>query len=110
VIPGTVLALFVFKMTAYNIETELVRMVAPYYARSEGEGRKLIAAALRSAADMQVTDGELRVTLLPQSSPHRSRAIAHLCADLNNLGARVPGTNSRLVLDCAVQPSPDASS
>jgi len=100
----------VFKIAAYNIETELVRMVAPHYARSEDEGRKLIAAALRSAADLEVTDHELRVTLAPQSSPHRSRAIATLCADLNKLGAVVPGTDLRLVLDCAWNPTPNVSS
>ena len=38
----------VFKIAAYHIETELVRMVAEHYARTEDEGRKLIAAALRS--------------------------------------------------------------
>ena len=100
----------VFKIAAYNIETELARMVAPHYARSNDEGRTLIAAALRSAADLQVVGGELRVTLVPQSSPHRSRAIARLCADLNKLAARVPGTDLRLVLDCATAPPSSASS
>ncbi len=100
----------VFKVAAYRIETELVRMVAPYYARTEEEGRKLIAAALRSAADLEVTKDELRVTLAPQSSPHRSRAIAALCADLNKLGTVVPGTGLRLILDCATEPAPDVSS
>jgi len=100
----------VFKIAAYRIETELVRMVAPYYARTEDEGRKLIAAALRSAADIEVTDTELRVTLAPQSSPHRSRAIAALCSDLNKLETTAPGTSLRLVLDCATEPPPDVSS
>lgn len=100
----------VFKMTAYNIETELVRMVAPHHARSEDEGRTLIAAALRSPADLEVYGRELRVTLAPQSSPHRSRAIADLCADLNKLGAVVPGTSLRLILDCAIGPAPDVTS
>ena len=100
----------VFKVAAYNIETELVRMVAPYYARTEREGRKLIAAALRSSADLEVAGDELRVTLAPQSSPHRSRAIAALCASLNKMAAVVPGTGLRLVLDCAVETAPDGPS
>jgi hypothetical protein len=100
----------VFKIAAYNIETELVRMVAPHFARSEDEGRTLIAAALRSAADLEIAGRELRVTLAPQSSPHRSRAIAGLCADLNTLGATVPGTNLRLVLDCTTELAPDVTS
>ncbi len=100
----------VFKVAAYNIETELTRMVAPYYARTEREGRKLIAAALRSSADLEVAGDELRVTLAPQSSPHRSRAIAALCANLNKMAAVVPGTGLRLVLDCAVETTPDGPS
>jgi hypothetical protein len=100
----------VFKVAAYNIETELVRMVAPHYARTEDEGRKLIAAALRSPADLVVVGDELRVTLASQSSPHRSRAIAALCASLNTEAAVVPGTELRLVLDCTVPESDDVAS
>jgi hypothetical protein len=91
-----------FKVIAYNIETELFHLVAQSYRRAEREGRKLIAGALRSSADLEVTPTELRVTLAAQSSPHRSRAIAELCANLNKLETIVPGTSLRLVLDCAV--------
>jgi hypothetical protein len=98
-----------FKMVAYNIETQLFHMVAPYFRKTEHEGRKLIAAALRSSADLEVTPTELRVTLAPQSSAHRSRAIAELCASLNKLDTTVPGTKLRLVLDCAVQDPPDVA-
>lgn len=100
----------VFKVAAYRIETELVRLVAEHYARTEDEGRKLIAAALRSPADIEVRGHELLVTIAPQSSPHRSRAIAALCANLNKLDTVVPGTQLRLVLDSATKPPGDASS
>lgn len=100
----------VLKIAAYRVETELVRLVADHYARTEEEGRKLIAAALRSAADLEVTDHELRVTIAPQSSPHRSEAIKGLCASLNKLDTIVPGTRLRLVLDCATEPPADVSS
>jgi hypothetical protein len=36
---------------------------------------------LDSAADPQVTETELRATLMAQSSPHRTRAIAAFCED-----------------------------
>jgi hypothetical protein len=89
------------KTVAYRIETELVRMVAPCYSRVEDEGRKLIAAALSSPADFEVTDRELRVNIEPLSSPHRSRAIASLCDELNKIGGMVPGTNNlSIVLSC----------
>ena len=84
------------KMVAYQAESELVRAVAPHYRRAEDEGRTLIQAALLSAADLEVTEKELRVTLLPQSSPHRTRAIAALCDQLNALDARFPGSGLRL--------------
>lgn len=84
------------RMLAYQVETDLVRLVAPHYARADDEGRKLVAAALQSAGDLQIVDGELRVTLTPQSSAHRSLAIAKLCAVLNDTDTRYPGTGLRL--------------
>lgn len=84
------------KMVAYQAEGELVRSVAPHYRRVKDEGRTLIQVALLSAADLEVTDQELRVSLLPQSSPHRTRAIAALCEELNTLEARFPGSRLRL--------------
>lgn len=84
------------KMVAYQAESDLVRTVAPYYRRVEDEGRTLIQAALLSAADLVVTEKELRVTLVPQSSPHRTRAIAALCQELNSLDSFFPGSRLRL--------------
>jgi len=98
-----------FKVTAYRIESELVRILAPHYARTEDEGRALVAAALSSPADLEVTDAELRVVLAPQSSPHRTRAIADLCRSLNETPTVVPGTNLRLVLASAPHPDVDVA-
>ena len=84
------------KMLAYQAESDLVAQVAPFYKRNLDEGHRLVLAALQSAADIEVTDRELRVTLAPQSSPHRSRAIAELCRVLDDTGTRFPGTNLRL--------------
>ena len=84
------------KMLAYQVESDLVRAVAPHYARVLDEGRTLIAAALASSGDIEVTDAELRITLAPQSSPHRTRAIAALCRHLDATETCFPGTNLRL--------------
>jgi len=84
------------KMVAYQAESDLLRMVAPYYRRVEDEGRTLIQSALASSADLEVTQSELRVTLAPLSSPHRTRAIAALCEDLNRSNVRFPGSSLRL--------------
>jgi len=84
------------KMLAYQAESDLLRLVAPHYRRADEEGRTLIQAALASAADLKVTKRELRVTLAPQSSPHRTRAIAALCEELNRRKTLFPGSSLRL--------------
>ena len=92
------------KMVAYQAESDLLRAVTPHYSRADDEGRTLIQSALASDADLQVTEDELRVTLAPLSSPHRTRAIAALCEELNQTVTIFPG--SRLRLHYAVRESP----
>jgi transposase len=84
------------KMVAYQAESDLFRLVAPHYRRADDEGRTLIQSALASAADLEVTLTELRVCLAPQSSLHRTRAIAALCEELNRTNTRFPGSRLRL--------------
>ncbi len=86
----------IFKMVAYQAESDLCRMVAPHYKRAEDEGRTLIQTALASSADIDVTYTELRVTIAPQSSAHRTKAIAALCEELNRTNTVFPGTKLRL--------------
>ena len=94
----------VLKMVAYQIEGSLVELLRPVYPRTEDEGRTLIQTALRSAATIEPTETELRVTLAPLSSPHRSRAIASVCEGLNKAGILFPGTKLQLRFAVA-QPS-----
>jgi hypothetical protein len=84
------------KMVAYQAESELVRALTPHYHRVQDEGRTLIQAAFLSAADLPVTATELRVRLWPQSSPHRTRALAALGEALNSLNTGFPGSGLRL--------------
>jgi hypothetical protein len=84
------------KMLAYQAESDLLRLVAPHYSRVGQEGRTLLQSALASAADLEVTQTELRVILAPQSSPHRTRAIAALCDQLNQTKTLFPGSRLRL--------------
>jgi recombinational DNA repair ATPase RecF len=71
-------------------------LAAPHYSRAAEEGRTLIQAALSSAADLEVTNTELRITLAAQSSPHRTRVIAELCKELNQAQTLFPGSKLRL--------------
>jgi len=84
------------KMLAYQVETDLVRAVEPFYPRSLDEGRTLISAALQSTAQILCDGQTLHVRLAPQSSPHRSRAIQELCTILNATETSFPGTNLTL--------------
>jgi len=93
------------KMVAYQVESDLLRLVSPHYKRVEDEGRTLIQSALGSSADIEVSDHELRVSLAPLSSAHRTRAIAALCEELNRSPTVFPGSRLRLQFSVRQQKS-----
>lgn len=95
------------KMIAYQAEGDLLHILTSHYRRSENEGRTLIQNALASPGDIAVTETELRVSLKPLSSPHRTHALAALCEQLNKTKTRFPG--SRLCLHLTVQKEPSPS-
>jgi hypothetical protein len=86
----------VLKLVAYQIESDLVNLIRPHYARTDDEGRTLIQTALRCAATLEPSATELRVTLSPLSSAHRSQAVAAVCETLNRSGTCFPGTQLRM--------------
>ena len=94
----------VLKMVAYQIESDLVELVRPEYKRVEDEGRTFIQTALQDTADIEPVDDQLRITLAPLSSPHRSRALDALCQALNKTSTLFPGT--RLHIQYSVAPFP----
>ncbi len=83
----------VLKLVAYQIESDLVNLIRPHYVRTDDEGRTLIQTALQSTAALEPIGNELRVTLSPLSSSHRSQAVAALCETLNKTKTRFPGTD-----------------
>src|SRR5207244_12131428 len=72
--------------------SNLLAMIPPTYKRVEGEGRTFIQAALQHAAAHEPSEDQLRITLAPLSSPHRSRVLEALCQALNQTHTRFPGT------------------
>ena len=86
----------VFKMVAYQAESDLVRLVAPHYKRAAQEARTLIQSAVAGPANIEIAGRDLRVTLAPLSSAHRTKAIDALCEQLNKIDTRFPGTSLRL--------------
>jgi len=86
------------KMTAYQLETELLGRLAKHYRRADDEGRTLLHAAFQSSARMQVTETELKITIAAQSSPHRTEALAKLCQELDAEKVCYPGSRLRVRL------------
>jgi hypothetical protein len=86
----------VLKMVAYHIESDLVELIRPEYKRVEDEGRTFIQTVLQDTADIEPTVDQLRITLAPLSSPHRSRVLETLCDVLNKANTLFPGTQLRM--------------
>jgi hypothetical protein len=87
------------KLSAYYLETKLLDLVAPFYRNHAKEGRKLIAAALKSPGSIRLRPGEIRVQLARQSAPCRTRAIGKLCEELNQLKPVYPGTKLHIIFE-----------
>jgi transposase len=94
----------IIKMVAYQAESDLYTMLHSHYARAEQEGRTLLHELFATRGDISVVHDELRITLAPLSSPHRTEAVRSLCEPLNQTETRFPGTNLRLRF--AVHPPP----
>ena len=86
------------KMVAYQVETDLHRMLFGRYARADDEGRTLLHAIFQSSATIEVGSQQLKVTIANQSSDHRTKVLRELCEELNKLNVKFPGSELRLVL------------
>ncbi len=92
------------KMVAYQAESDLLALLRPHYARVDQEGRTLLHDIFTSAGDIEMSGGELHVTLAPLSSPHRTHAAQAVCELLNTTATVFPG--SRLRIRFAMHPPP----
>ena len=86
------------KMLAYQVESDLYRMLIGRYSRAEDEGRTLLHGIFQSSARIEVGKQELKVTIAAQSSPHKTAVLRELCEELNTLNTRFPGSDLRLIL------------
>lgn len=93
------------KTTAWHIETGLVEAVGPHWSRADDDARTLVAAALRSSGHLDIRGDELHVTLAPQATPARTRALVALCRALDATCTVFPGTRltMRFAVDEAAQ-------
>lgn len=86
------------KMAAYQVETDLHRMLFGRYARAADEGRTLLHSVFQSSASLELREGELHVTVERLSQEHKTKVVRELCAELNELNVNFPGSELRLVL------------
>ena len=93
------------RMSTYNAESALARMLAPHFRVDEA--RALLREAFNSAGDLRVANGTIEVRIDPLSAPRRTRALKALCAELTTAETRYPGTD--LVLRYSVKDRPGIS-
>jgi len=84
------------RMSAYNTESALARLLRPHYARGDDEARALLREAFTLSGDIQITHDTIHVRLDPASAPRRSNALAALCVELTDTATRYPGTDLTL--------------
>jgi transposase len=84
------------RMSVYNAESALARLLSPHFSRADDEARALLREAFHAAGDLQVHDDMLEVRLNPLSAPRRTRALAALCEHLTATHTVYPGTRLRL--------------
>lgn len=94
----------ILKMVAYQAESDLVRLLAPHYQRTEDEGRTLVQNVLAQSGDIHIDKCVLRVCLEPMSSPHRTQALRALCDDLNATETVFPASGLPLRFEVKTPP------
>ena len=86
----------IIKMVAYQAESDLLALLRPHYARIDQEGRTLLHELFATVGDIRVSDSELKITLAPLSSPHRTRAAQALSEILDKTATTFPGSRLRI--------------
>jgi transposase-like protein len=84
------------RMSAYNTESALARLLRPHYSRGDDEARALLREAFTLPGDLHITSNTLHVRLDPASAPRRSKALANLCTELTDTQTQYPGTTLAL--------------
>jgi hypothetical protein len=84
------------RMSAYNSESALARLLRPHYSRGDEQARALLREAFILPGDLQISGNTLHVRLDPASAPRRSKALAALCVELTDTTTQYPGTDLTL--------------
>jgi len=92
------------KLVAYRAESSLARLIEPFFARHEEEARKFLKSVFTATADMLPDERahQLTVRFHGLASPRATRALAELCALVNDGAPLYPGTDLRLHFEAPV--------
>jgi hypothetical protein len=92
-------------MSAWQVEGELARIVGDIWQGTNGNERGLVEGMIQSTGALSIRDGVLQVDLEPQSTPERTRLLAHLCEVLSARRVTYPGSTLRLSFAVAQPPA-----
>jgi transposase len=89
------------KMTAWDAEGTLSRIVADACKAINGNERGMVAAFLSSTGSLKVCSNQLHITLQRQAEPSRTRLLEHLCKVITERQACYPGTSLKMIFEVA---------
>jgi len=95
------------KMTAYNAEERLLELLVRHYPNHH-DARALLRSFAQLAGEVRTTPNSVIITLDAPDLPQHRQALRGLCADLNDIGALYPGTDSPIRYTVAVHHSESA--
>ncbi len=90
------------KISAWHIETALVKILAEYYKKANQDGRATVVAMIKSSGTLSVTDNFLYITLEPQATPKKTEILRKICDAISKRNAKFPGSEKIMKFDVAV--------
>ena len=91
------------KMTAWDAEGTLARLVGDVSKAINGNERGMVAAFLSSTGSLKVSANQLHISLQKQADPSRTRLLEHLCKVITERQACYPGTDLKMVFEVSDQ-------
>jgi hypothetical protein len=92
------------RLVAYRAESQLARLIEPFFERHEDEARKFLKTIFQATADLIPDERARRLTVRFHglASPRATRALRQLCALVNESAVPYPGTTLRLHFEAPV--------
>ena len=81
------------KISAWYIETALVKILAKYYKKADQDGRATVVAMIKSSGALSVRDQSLHITLEQQATPQKTELLRNLCKELSGRKTIFPGSD-----------------